>query len=261
MDADTVRSAWAKGREQFPKAQLDEDAFRRGVVSLGVAASDLLERAGEIYLALACLTGDPPALAEFERAYVSQVPRHVAHFPLSGAQLADLQQDLRVRLLAGSRPRLTTYSGRAPLGAWIRVIAIRTALDMMAVRDRPDSRLPSLDDLVATYSSPELALARDSIRPAVQQALRDGFATLSADERTILRLHFVDGLNIDAIGRVYRVHRSTVGRWLITIRTRLFDHVRERVALDLRPSPSELRSIFRLVRSDLRLSIDRLLDG
>ena len=261
MDSDTIRSAWLRGREQFPKAQLDQDAFQRGVTSLGVAAADLQARAGEIYLALACLAGDAAALAEFDRTFIAAVPRHVAHFPLSAAQVADLQQDLRVRLLAGARPRLATYSGRAALGTWLRVIAIRQALDMIASRDRPDTELPSLDDLVATYSSPELALARHAVRPALQEALREGFATLSDDDRTVLRLHFVDGLNIDAIGRIYQVHRSTVGRWLITIRTRLFEHVRGRLALDLQPSPSELRSMFRLVGSDLRLSIDRLLGG
>jgi RNA polymerase sigma-70 factor (ECF subfamily) len=259
VDQDTVRSAWTKGREQYPKVQLDEEAFRNGVTSLGVAMSDLPARAGEIHLIVACLAGDAAALAEIDRAYVSEVPRHVAHFRLSAAQVADLQQDLRVRLLAGSRPRLATYSGRAPLGAWIRVIAIRTAMDMVAVRDHPQREMPSLADLVATYSSPELALARHSVRPALQEALRAGFETLSDDERTVLRLHFIDGLNIDAIGRVFQVHRSTVGRWLISIRTRLFEQVRERVALDFQPTSAELRSIFRLVKSDLRLSIDRLL--
>jgi RNA polymerase sigma-70 factor (ECF subfamily) len=259
VDSDTIRSAWTKGREQFPRAQLDEDAFRQGVAALGVSARDLPERAGELYLVLACLAGDAAALAEFDRTFVAAVARYVAHFPLSAAQLADLQQDLRVRLLAGARPRLGTYSGRAALGTWIRVIAIRAALDMMAARDRPGSEVPSLDDLVATYSSPDLALARHAVRPALQEALREGMEMLSADERTVLRLHFVDGLNIDAIGRIYQVHRSTVGRWLITIRTRLFEHVRGKLALDLAPSPSELRSMFRLVKSDLRLSIDRLL--
>jgi RNA polymerase sigma-70 factor (ECF subfamily) len=259
VDHDTVRSAWTKGRQRYPKVHLDEDAFQRGVTSLCVAMTDLLERAEEIHLSLGCLAGDAAALAEFDRAYVSEVPRHVAHFRLGAAQLADLQQDLRVRLLTGSRPRLATYSGRAPLGSWIRVIAIRAALDMLAVRDRPEREMPSLDDLVATYSSPDLALARQSVRPALQEALRSGFETLSDNERTVLRLHFIDGLSIDAIGRVFQVHRSSVGRWLITIRTRLFEHVRERVALDLQPTSAELRSIFRLVKSDLRLSIDRLL--
>jgi len=259
VDSDTVRSAWLKGRAQFPKTPLTEEAFGRGVASLGVGEADLQARAGEIYLALACLAGDATALAEFDRTFIAAVPRHVARFPLSRAQVADLQQDLRVRLLAGARPRLASYSGRAALGTWIRVIAIRQALDMIAARDRPDTELPSLDDLVATYSSPELALARHAVRPALQEALREGFTTLSDDERTVLRLHFVDGLNIDAIGRIYQVHRSTVGRWLVTIRTRLFEHVRARLALEVQPTASELRSMFRLVGSDLRLSIDRLL--
>jgi RNA polymerase sigma-70 factor (ECF subfamily) len=259
VEPDSVRSAWLKGREQFPRARLDEDGFRRGLASLRVAAPDLQERAGEIYLVVACLAGDGGALAEFDATFVATLPRYVAHLPLGAAQLADLQQDLRVRLLTGSHPRLATYSGRAALVGWLRVIATRAALDMLADRDRPGSAIPSLDDLVATYSSPELALARHSLRPALEEALREAFATLSADQRTILRLHFVDGLNIEAIGRIYQVHRSSVGRWLISIRSHVFERVRQRLSLASQPTSAELRSIFRLVASDLRLSVDRLL--
>jgi len=230
-------------------------------MALGVDPVDLRERAEDIYLAVACLAGDAPALAEFDRSVVSAVPRQVARFHLGAAQLADLQQELRVRLLTGARPGLGAYSGRASLATWTRVIALRAALRMRARPDSPQSEAPSLDDLVASYSSPELRVARESLQPALQEALREGFAALSSRECTILRLHFVDGLNIDAIGRVFRVHRSTVGRWLITIRARLFERIRQRLSLDLDPTPSELRSIFRLVEKDLRLSIDRLLAG
>jgi RNA polymerase sigma-70 factor (ECF subfamily) len=260
LDSETVRSAWAEGCRQFPRTRLAEHAFRLGIDAMGVTAADLLQRPGELFLAVACLQGDRAALAEFDRNFVAAIPRQVASFHLGAAQLADLQQELRVRLLAGDRPRLATYSGRASLTSWMRVIAIRAALEM-ATRDRPQSEVPSMDDLVATYSSPELRVVRESVRPRLQEALREGFDKLSPQERTVLRLHFVDELNIDAIGRVFRVHRSTVGRWLITIRSQLFDHVRLQLQLDLQPTASELRSIFRLVKSDLRLSIDQLLAG
>jgi RNA polymerase sigma-70 factor (ECF subfamily) len=261
LDPETVRSAWDQGRLALPKVRLAEDAFARGLDALGVAPADLQERPGDLFLAVACLGGDNAALAEFDRSFVASIPRHVASFRLGAAQLADLQQDLRVRLLAGDRPRLATYSGRASLAAWMRVIAIRVALDMAAARDRPQSEVPSLEDLVASYSSPDVRVARESLRPKLQEALRESFATLSPQERTLLRLHFIDGLNIDAIGRVFRVHRSTVGRWLVTVRSQIFEHVRKELSLDFKPTASEVRSIFRLVKSDLRLSIDRLLPG
>ena len=37
--------------------------------------------------------------------------------------------------------------------------------------------------------------------------------TLSAQERTVLRLHVLDGLGTDEIGALYKVHRTTVARW------------------------------------------------
>jgi RNA polymerase sigma-70 factor (ECF subfamily) len=69
----------------------------------------------------------------------------------------------------------------------------------------------------------------------------------------------MDDLNIEAIGRVFRVHRATVARWLVTIRTRLFEHVRQRMGIAPGQSSAELRSLFAMVRSDLRVSIERLL--
>ena len=86
MDSDTVRSAWLKGREQFPRARLDAEAFHRGITSLRVETQELRERAGEIYLVVACLAGDSGALAEFDATFVAALPRYVARFPLSAAR-------------------------------------------------------------------------------------------------------------------------------------------------------------------------------
>ena len=47
---------------------------------------------------------------------------------------------------------------------------------------------------------------------------RDSFravlATLSIDERNVLRLYFLDGMTLAAIAVLYKVHHSTVARWI-----------------------------------------------
>jgi RNA polymerase sigma-70 factor (ECF subfamily) len=259
VDADTLRSALAAGRLRFPRMALDEAQLTRGLQLLEVAPQDLAARPGDICLSIACLAGDAGALAALEEELLSPLPRHLTRFQLDDARLAEVLQRVRVRLLSGLRPRLASYSGRAPLEAWLRVLALRTALNLMKEDARHEGQPASLERLVDVYSSPEVRAARNDVRPAFEQALKEALAALSSQQRTVLRLHFLDELNIDAIGRVFRVHRATVARWLVAIRTDLFEHVRERLQLELAPSSTELRSLFHLLRSDLRVSVERLL--
>jgi RNA polymerase sigma-70 factor (ECF subfamily) len=97
-------------------------------------------------------------------------------------------------------------------------------------------------------------------REAFQAALQDALTTLTPREKTLLRLHFLDGMNIDALGVVFRVHRATVARWLVAIRTQVLDRVRQTLSLDLGASPSEAISLVRLLRSEVQLSIRRILE-
>jgi RNA polymerase sigma-70 factor, ECF subfamily len=97
-------------------------------------------------------------------------------------------------------------------------------------------------------------------RVAFQEALQESLATLTTREKTLLRLHFLDGMNIDELGVVFRVHRATVARWLVAVRTRVLDKVREKLSLELGSSPSEAQSLVRLLRSEVQVSIRRILD-
>jgi RNA polymerase sigma-70 factor (ECF subfamily) len=72
-------------------------------------------------------------------------------------------------------------------------------------------------------------------------------------------MHFVDGMNIDEMALVFRVHRATVARWLVSIRREVLTELCRRVSSHLRTSSSEFKSLVRLVRSDVRLSLRRLL--
>ena len=82
---------------------------------------------------------------------------------------------------------------------------------------------------------------------------------LTAREKTILRMHFLDSMNIDALGTVFQVHRATVARWLVSIRTHVLHDVRRRLSLDLGASSSEAQSLVRLLRSEVQVSIQRIL--
>ncbi len=93
-------------------------------------------------------------------------------------------------------------------------------------------------------------------------ALEESIQSLDARDKTLLRLNVVDGLNIDVIGRIYKVHRATVARWLVAIRRKIFDDLRARAALHWGASSGDLRSLVRILGDDIHLSARRILgDG
>src|SRR5206468_7111645 len=93
---------------------------------------------------------------------------------------------------------IARYRGRAPLGAWLHVTVIRLAVDVAAL---PTSAATEVDlfEFVAPEQTPELETARKQYHDRFRAALEESFRSLGARDKTILRLHVVDGLNIDAI--------------------------------------------------------------
>src|SRR5438046_8237508 len=144
-------------------------------------------------------------------------------------------------MLAGPTPRIASYNGTAPLGGYLRVCAMRVALDVLA--DGGPPLVPLGDEILARELAEQgdhsrLALKRRYL-PAFQTALENSLAALPERDRAIMRFHFVDGMNIEALGTVYRVHRATAARWLVDIRKRVFESVRRQLSLDLRTTSSQ----------------------
>jgi RNA polymerase sigma-70 factor (ECF subfamily) len=166
-----------------------------------------------------------------------------------------------MKLLSGGSPGIARYRAQAPLNVFVRVTAVRVGIDVAtaaaAMNRRPDEDVLNL--LVSMDASPEVETARTLYRERFRDAIEETLAGLTKRERSLLRLHFLDGLNIDAIASIYRVHRATVARWLVAIRNRALADLRGRLALHLGGTPSELRSLIKLLRDDIDLSARRIL--
>jgi len=211
-----LRSHWEEGRAAWPTVDLGERELEAHLATLGVL--DRLERidAGGVFLACACARAMPAALEAFERAVLSQVPLFLARFD-GGSDLADeVSQRLRERLLvaSGERPRIATYTGEGPLGAWVRVAAVRTALDLL---DKKDRRLVQDSDAgkrAADPATPEGALVSQDQQRVFQDVLEEAVSALPKEQRRALRMHFADGLTGEEIGDRLGISRATVTRWL-----------------------------------------------
>jgi RNA polymerase sigma-70 factor, ECF subfamily len=214
----------------------------------------------DLYLACACAAGVPAALATFDERVLAQVGSFVARIDASPGFANEVRQTLRERLLVArpdAPPRIADYSGRGPLGAWVRVAALRAAIDLR--RDQHRGAWLSAAPTIARELSPDLQLVRARYQADYEEALRVALAALDAKERNLLRMHVVDGLTIDRIGLVYHVHRATAARWVQAVRQKLLETIYRRLGQRLALSPAELDSLTALVQSQLQVSLTGLL--
>jgi len=240
----------------FLLARLPEGVSREALAALSI---------DELYLAFACLRGDPAALAIFDEKYLGQVGAFIAHIDRSPAFADEVRQRLRDKLLVGranddaGEPALAAYRGRGGLGGFVRISALRIALNLRRHDRRTTAReqAASLPEL-GVGANPELAYLRDQYREVFADALRAAVAELSDRDRTILRLYHADGLALEALGALYRVHLSTVSRWLLSARERIGEETLRRVREQLRVGVSDAESIAALVMSQLDVSLVRL---
>ncbi|MBX7077753.1 MAG: sigma-70 family RNA polymerase sigma factor [Nannocystaceae bacterium] len=259
--ADALADAWHQASARWPEIGLSPQrlgeaiAFAVGGEADAAAAIRSL-RTGELWLACACLEGHRGALAQLERILESLRPTLLRMG--AGAAVADeLLQLQRERLLGnndGRLPALRSFRARGELRKWIKVGLVRDAVRALR-RDRSSPDDDAVDRLVDTDADPELAAMRQGYRDRFREAFAAALAELEPRDRTVLRHHVVDELNIDEIGALYRVHRATAARWLVRIRDALYEQTRRTLLRTLQLTPSEFDSVMRLIRSRLDASI------
>jgi RNA polymerase sigma-70 factor, ECF subfamily len=260
--ATAVETALKDGRQLWPDVQVVDEDFAGRLRTLGADRDSIVRYGSDLFFAHACARSDPMALKVFERRILPSLDRYLRRCGIQGAALDDARQKVRMRLFSEPNPRIVAYAGRGSLQGWLRVVATRVALDMVDSSDAERTRLgdhDALGRLVAGGGDPELGATKSRMRASFQAALDEGLAGLSARAKTVLRLHYVDGLNIDAIAAVYHVHRATVARWLVAIRSAVLVNLREKLSLTVRPTSSDFRSLAAALRDELHISMDRVL--
>lgn len=206
-------------------------------------------------LARQCAAGDRDALVEFRAIYYAPLEAGLARMGLDAARRDDVWQQLSVRLFVGDAPRIVAYAGRGQLHGLVKVAATRLALDLLEREQRQTS-----DDWLAgtpaTRSDPELHWLRAEQRAGIKEEVEQAIAALATRDRAVLRLSLVERVGIDAIARMYRMHRSTAARWIARVRDDLVAGVQARLGARWQVAPTELAFA---VDSQLDLSLDRLL--
>ncbi len=218
-------------------------------------------KAGDLLLALACAARLPAALGAFESELLTARGLSVAlaRVDPSPAFLDEVRQVVREKLLLGkpgAPPKILDYAGRGSLGAWTQVVAMRCALDLRPARVEQD---PSQLGELAGERDPELRILQERYGKAYEAALTQAFDALDDEQVNLLRLQIVDGLQTARIAALFQVDRSTIKRRLADCREALLAETWRILGDDLGASPDSLQSILRLVRSQLHVSVGRLL--
>jgi RNA polymerase sigma-70 factor (ECF subfamily) len=251
----TVDAAWKLGSSRWPELKPARPRFEAqwNASASGGAHPVFVE---DLFLARACLDRDAAALRIFEATYVAQVRSYVARFSFAASDVAEVEQLMRVRLLAGPSPKLALYTGAGPLARWVRVAAVRVAVNFIASRpERPAPEVSPEDAPAADLPHAEeelvdlLMTARH--RDLVREALGEALASLAEQEKTVLRMHLLDGVAVENIARAFAVHRATIARWLGNILARVADVMNARLSLQLGATAPQVRSLFRGLRFDL----------
>ncbi len=250
-----VDEMFEEGRRAWPNVLVARHVFEQCVAQCRSSKGGQARlHAADLYLACACAHGDSRALEDFERRYLSEVSAYLARTNATARFVDDVKQQVRERLFVEGK--IQQYSGEGTLGSWLRVVTVRVAANMRVA----EKRHAELDEAIpGIATSPELAAIQRRYGPEFRTAFRDAIARLGAEDRTLLRLHYLEGLNIGSIATVFHVGRATIGRRVLALRKRLIADVNQLLRERLNATSTELESLLRVVRSDLDVSLSAVL--
>jgi RNA polymerase sigma-70 factor (ECF subfamily) len=250
LDLSAARQAW-------PSVEVGENELRSYIEARGADATTAC--VSDLYVACAIARGDTSALRQFEALLTSELPSAIAHLDGGTALLSDVSHAVRERVLgAGSSGKILEYRGRGSIRGWLRVVAVREALQLLRQRRR-EAPMPEDHDIAGRLQSGDAPVMTQRERDLHREAFRAALASLSPRDRNLLRQHYLHGATIDELGALHGVHRATAARWIADLREILLDRTKRHIAIELRLAGGELESEMRRVAANLEITLQHTL--
>jgi RNA polymerase sigma-70 factor (ECF subfamily) len=265
--APLIQQALDDAHRAWPGVALTDELFVDHLATRLKPGEDVGEslsrlKLSDLYLARAAETGRSDAVQAFEDLLLCRVGQFIDKVSRDPAFVAEVTQALRVKLFVGQdgQGKLSQYSGRGALESWVCAVAIRTAYDIGRVQGHEVRQQDDAVDVLAASDDPELDLLRRRYDGQFRGALEAALANLGARERTTLRLYYIERLTAAQIGKLHRVHEVTVLRRVAGARKSVLEWVRNDLSRTLGLSNEEFDDLLTLMRSQLDVSVGRLLE-
>jgi RNA polymerase sigma-70 factor (ECF subfamily) len=148
--------------------------------------------------------GCPAACAEVVRTHYQRVYRLLVHLCRDVHRAEDLTQET----FAAAWEKIATFQGRATLATWLHRIAYRKFVDAERADRRDAGGRQRLSDSPAPPPDPSAAL----LTADEAERLYRGLEALDAPDRTVLVLHYLQGLSYRQMAAVLDEPTGTV-KW------------------------------------------------
>lgn len=221
--------------------------------------------AADLLLAHCCAEGDDRALTEFDVTYLPLVQAAARKLGMAELECEELQQQIRCKLLVADRgsPRIASYAGTGPLRSWIYAAALRTGLNELRRMGRAPIPVDDEQLLIALPDQgddQELVHMKSLYRGTFKEAFRAAMQDLDVRLANTLRHYYQDQMTLEEIGALYKVHKTTVLRWLNKAHAQLESSIKQQIAGQLQLKPTEVESVLRLIQSGIQLGLTSVLD-
>ncbi|MBL8918308.1 MAG: sigma-70 family RNA polymerase sigma factor [Myxococcaceae bacterium] len=242
----------------FPALASRRADFERWLASVAPRSSWGELNLDDLALAWLASKHEPSAVNELDRRLRSVARARLRN---DSGTLEEVLQRARERLLVGDRPRLLAYRGRGSLVQYLKAVVATVAIDLSRGAHTREEGADNQTFLnaAAEEAGVDARLAHASWRKHFTQAFTEALATLETEERTWLRMRFVDGLSTDAVGAAFGVHRTTAMRRLEKAQAALLSETRRRLARQMKLDAREVDSLVRGMRLSLAENLSRIL--
>lgn len=273
MDAAALTRLVTLAQEALPGVRISREAFgawlsthQAGMELLASTDTDadaLRARVSELWLACAIGVGDGAGVRAFEERYIAPLGTTLARMRLGDAELDEVKQLVRAKLLvreANGAARVEEYAGQGRMAGLVQVVATREALSLLRRARRDEGAQDGAEEMdLAGPMDPAMEGLKAKYRAAFRAAFAEAVSMLTPKERNLLRMHLLGGVTLEQLASVHGVHRASIVRWLKDARDSVLERTRAALGKTLGVRADELESLHALAESRLDASIERLL--
>lgn len=196
--------------------------LQAGHLHYGATQSNLIQ---DVFVAQGLELGENKAAEMFENDYMPSARSDAIQFlgQRGLEMLGNLSADL-ILPREDKPPKIATYRGKTPLKTWLKSVVVNTCLSKLRKQKR-EKRPEMLDPLSAT---PPVSVETDSrdcekkLAPLITEAVQK----VDVEERVLLKLLFLEGVQQKALARVWRIDPGNVTRRKQRAASNLLENIR-----------------------------------